>query len=154
MGKAGTLQTLQAMRQLALSAIAYTPLREMALGMIRGLMAVSQYDCVIAVETFCRSHFMIINEPEEIITTPERMIDDINSRGWTSGDCDDVALLSACLLIIQGFQVRYRATGVKSDGGYEHVYVEALLANGEWFPVDATVPYRVSGRDDDLVLEV
>jgi transglutaminase-like putative cysteine protease len=141
------------MRQLALDSIAYTPLREMALSLVRGLMAVSQFDCVIAVETFCRSRFIIVNEPEELLVTPQRMIDDINVRGWTAGDCDDIALLSAVLLVILGIQVRFRSTGVKSNGGYEHVYVEALLGE-EWFPVDATIPFRPVPRDNDLIVEV
>jgi transglutaminase-like putative cysteine protease len=141
------------MRRLALSSIAYTPLREMSLSLVRGLMAVSQFDCIIAVETFCRSRFTVVNEPEELLITPERMIDDINAQGWTAGDCDDVALLSAVLLVILGFQVRFRATGIKSDGGYQHVYVEALLG-GEWFPVDATIPFRPVPQDNDLIVEV
>lgn len=55
------------------------------------------------------------------------------------GDCDDMALLSACLIESIGIQTRFVITAYKLlDQSFSHVYTYAILGN-KYIPFDLTL---------------
>lgn len=57
------------------------------------------------------------------------------------GDCDDQALLTACLLECIGHPTRFMAVGF-TPGQLSHVYSETKCGN-EWLSLDTTEPHCV-----------
>lgn len=78
----------------------------------------------------------------ELFRTPRAIISD------EIGDCDDMAIMLAALLMAAGYRCRFRVIGL-TEGSYEHVYVVAGIPPGEpneepekWVPLDPTQPYE------------
>lgn len=92
-----------------------------------------------AVGRFTRASIRIIDEPDELLVHPLRMLSDIETEGVGFGDCDDVSMFSAALLTSVGIPARFRAVSPDPDyGHYRHVFTEYYLG-GEWFPLDLTL---------------
>jgi hypothetical protein len=66
-------------------------------------------------------------------------------RTWEfkGGDCDDVAILAATALALNGIQAKFRVTAPKSGGDFSHIYTLAgipKLNPTRWVALDATLP--------------
>lgn len=70
----------------------------------------------------------------EVTKAPWVMIDEISSRDFSAGDCDDQASLNYTLLKTLGIPARFRV-GWYGKAHPQHIYVMALI-NGEWYPFD------------------
>lgn len=82
--------------------------------------------CEIAtIHAFVLSRVRFIQDPtrREVISTPLKMIDDIEDKGRTSGDCDELATLEAALLAAAGIRPRFRFGGEGEE--IYHVWVQA-----------------------------
>lgn len=86
-----------------------------------------------------RSIFHYREENEEIVRTPEFMVQDWETLGYIEGDCDDIAVLVAALLRSLGAQVRLTAIQSTTPEEYDHVFTEVQTDDG-WIPIDITVP--------------
>ena len=95
---------------------------------------------------YVRDHIRYVRDIEgvETLQTPPATID------LEAGDCDDKSTLLAALLASIGYQSRFVAVGYRQPDSYQHVYVEALL-DGEWVPLDATVPKPFGWRPRSAV---
>lgn len=76
----------------------------------------------------------------ELFRTPRAVLSD------GIGDCDDMAIMLAALLMAAGYRCRFRVVGF-TEGSYEHVYVAAGIPPGEpneepekWLPLDPSQP--------------
>ncbi len=60
-----------------------------------------------------------------------------------AGDCDDMAILVAAMLGAVGIASRFVviSTSRSQPDRWRHIYVEALVRPGQWWPLDATEPY-------------
>lgn len=88
-----------------------------------------------------RSVYRFRSEIEEIIRTPEFMLQDLSERGYLEGDCDDVSTFCASVLKALGFVVRFVA--IRTDPSvldFTHVFCEAQTSGKEWIRFDETVP--------------
>ena len=73
---------------------------------------------------------------EELLITPSRIAEDYVTKGVTySGDCDDLATLSAAMLTILGYTSRIAVVSFSQSGELEHAYAEYLSPEG-WIPFD------------------
>lgn len=80
------------------------------------------------------------NDPIDIehITYPSKMIQEKLRDGYTSGDCDDHALLLASLLLSVGVPARFKVISQDPLSDYHHIYIEAFDDSiGKWIPLDA-----------------
>lgn len=114
-------------------------LRMIAVDIVRSLYCSGPEDYIRAVDTFCRQWVMLIHEPDEILVTPLRMLEDIEA-GRAAGDCDDVSMLAAALLTALGIACRFKAVFPSAEGHYQHVFAEYRLGEGlPWLPMDLTI---------------
>lgn len=84
----------------------------------------------------------------EYVRTPYRIMSEIQSHGYSFGDCDCMSLFLATLLKSAGYKTRYviiRTAGNPIDA-YNHIYVEAHEPKmNKWICLDATEKSRVFG---------
>lgn len=105
-------------------------------------------------DTILRQTFSYRDEEEEIIRTPEFMVNDLETLGYLEGDCDDIATFTASLT--KAMNVPTRLTGImtQSTEEYDHVFSEARIGQF-WMPIDLTVPlgteYQVYGYMSEIV---
>lgn len=70
----------------------------------------------------------------EVTKAPWVMIDEIASRGFSAGDCDDQASLNYTLLKTLGIPAQFRV-GWYGKRNPQHIYIIARL-NNQWYPFD------------------
>jgi transglutaminase-like putative cysteine protease len=99
-----------------------------------------------AVDQFVRANYKYRDEREEIVRTPEFMLNDLERIGYLEGDCDDVSTLYAAFIRALGYPARFVAIRyTPQNPNFEHVFTQAY-AGGDWRTFDATVT-------PDVVLE-
>jgi transglutaminase-like putative cysteine protease len=95
---------------------------------------------VVGVDRFIRSHYRYRDEVEEIVRTPQFMLNDLDRIGWIEGDCDDVSTLYAAFVSCLGLPARFVAIRYNANNpNFEHVFTQAY-DGGKWITLDATVP--------------
>lgn len=94
-----------------------------------------------AIEQWLLRRFRFTADPVgvELLRDPAEAIKRARLRGFTMGDCDEAAMLSAALGMANGIPARFRALAFERGGPYTHVIAD-LLANGRWYPLDITKP--------------
>jgi transglutaminase-like putative cysteine protease len=107
-----------------------------------------------AIDRVLREVYQYRDEAEEIIRTPQFMLNDLETIGYLEGDCDDIATFTASLT--KAMNIPTRLTGVMANSveEYDHVFSEFAI-NGQWFPIDLTVPegtvYQIWGYRSETV---
>lgn len=103
---------------------------------------------VEAIRLFGEQYFKFVNNPigEQRIRTPRDMIQDIESKGFAWGACDDAAVLLATLGMADALPARFRAVAfgrtVAGDATAPLSHVIADLWDGHsWCALDVTKPY-------------
>ncbi len=123
----GNYQTVEVMRQKAREAASSPLVRRLALKIIEqaGIKSHNFLDEARAIATFVQANVRYVRDPNDIeqLHDPAYMIREI-TQGTAQGDCDDMALLLATLLLSVGHQpfftiVRYRDV----TGPFNHIYV-------------------------------
>jgi hypothetical protein len=128
--------------------------RETALDLVRNTYASGYDDFPRGLKSFFVRYVRWIDEPDELIAPPVRMLRTIRESGATWGDCDDGAVLAAALFYSIGFAVRFRAVMEAEDGSFLHVWIEYKAPNSAlWKIFDPTVSFTPR-YDSSLVLEV
>jgi len=93
---------------------------------------------VLWLDQWIRGAFAYRPEIEEIVRTPEFMLDEYDRTGAMDGDCDDVTTLLSSVLHGAGYPVRIVA--MRNDAGnpsFTHVVTEVW--DGDWKRLDPTV---------------
>lgn len=87
---------------------------------------------VNALAAFVRGAVVYVADPinAEFIQTPDRLLLEINSRGFTYGDCDDHCLLFASLCEAVGIPCTIAGVSAGGSGLPDHVIVVAQLDGG------------------------
>jgi transglutaminase-like putative cysteine protease len=102
------------------------------------------------VEDWMRANYRYRDESEEILRSPEFMLNDFDTLGYCEGDCDDCSTLIAALGKSLGYPVRFSAIKVQTPDEFDHVFTEYMNPGGTWIPVDPTVPqgttYTIYGQ--------
>lgn len=91
-----------------------------------------------SLDDWMRAHFVYRGEFEEVIRTPEFMLDTVNTKGYMDGDCDDISTLYASILAALKIPSRFVAIRYDPSPEFRHVYVE-VWTGVRWIPVDPTV---------------
>lgn len=91
------------------------------------------------VDRFIRQNYRYRDEREEIIRTPQFMLNDLDRIGYLEGDCDDVSTLFAAFIKSLGYPARFVAIRYNPHNpNFEHVFSQAY-AGGIWRTFDGTV---------------
>lgn len=97
------------------------------------------FEKLVQVDTAIRRVYRFRNEIQELIRTPEFMMEDWITRGYLEGDCDDISTFTAAVVGAIGLRVRFVA--IRTDPAtmdFKHVFVEVFV-DGNWYRLDATV---------------
>lgn len=132
-GKKGNLETINLMIKAARACAADPYIRMYAIGILNQYKTDSQnyIDEALAIGDYVKKHVRYVRDPDgiELLTDPKTMIDMLN-RGIARGDCDDMSLLIATLLLSIGHSPFYRAVRYDdSYGHFNHIYVVCYEKN-------------------------
>lgn len=117
------------MRELVRQAVKNPAFRDMALG----------FSDDNAIDRWIRQHVYYVVKPFQILVTPLRMLEDIETHGFTTGNCADSAMLVAAIFKVRGKDVQFEAIQTAQDRqGFSHVYTRVFDAYGNRI-YDATV---------------
>jgi len=73
----------------------------------------------------------------ELVTDPRILVRQIESGQTAYGDCDDMATLTAAMLMAIGHPVRFVTFGRDPRGSWEHIYIQMYDAlRNNWVSVD------------------
>lgn len=86
---------------------------------------------VVTVHDLVRSRVRFVQDPtaREAVSSPLKFLDDIEYKGRSTGDCDELSTFEATLLAAIGIEPRFRFGGQGAE--MFHVWVQAQIGN-EW----------------------
>jgi transglutaminase-like putative cysteine protease len=93
------------------------------------------------IDDWLRNTFHYRSEENEIIRTPEFMLTDLETLGYSEGDCDDSATLACALCHAVGIPSRLTAIAPaygNPNRELQHVFAECQTESG-WVVIDPTV---------------
>lgn len=142
-GLQGNLQTISFMQKVAKRSAGKPEVRAFATKILQIYQVPSHAytDEALAIGEFVQKHMRYVRDPRdhELLQDPVMMIEQMEKHGFTSGDCDDMSLLIATLLLSTGHNPRFRAVRYgNKTGNYNHIYVVVYDKNHPG-PVSRTV---------------
>jgi hypothetical protein len=138
-GDAGIARTVQYMRELVHDSMA-DPL---LIGTAEAIGA--QYCCpneqAQGIREFLAATVRFTPDPSglELLKTPAYMLSKVELTGFTTGDCDDVAILGAALGMALAMPARFVLVGFDPGQPLQHVWTELGTPDG-WAELDVTRP--------------
>lgn len=110
---------------------------------VRGAAPRNRVAQIDAIRDWLDRTFRYVNDPigVELLRDPATQFRQIRQLGYTQGDCDEAAMLSAALGMANGIPARFRALAFYSaTAPYTHVVADLQGQDGIWYPVDITKP--------------
>lgn len=132
-GARGNLKTVDYMIKIARKVSGHPEVRQLAENILSYYNTKDMYylDESIAIGDYVKKFVRYVRDPNgiEMLTDPLTMIDKLK-RNEAKGDCDDMALLIATLLLSIGVQPYYAIVKYnKSSRGFNHIYVIVVEKN-------------------------
>jgi hypothetical protein len=132
-GLSGNIQTIDLMKKVARLRSGDQLLRKLALNILANYRVKSHYfvDEALAIGDYVKNKVRYVRDPDNIerLQDPIDMIKDIQN-GTAQGDCDDMALVTAALLLSVGHQPLFRAVRYEQPlGNFNHIYVVTYEKN-------------------------
>lgn len=126
-GEKGNRETVDLMKKVARLRSGHPLVRKLALNILNynGIPSNHYVDEALAIGDFVKKNVRYVRDPDNIeyLQDPENLIKDIQ-KGEAQGDCDDMALLIASLLLSIGHQPFFRCVRYRSNSGnFNHIYV-------------------------------
>lgn len=126
-GLNGNIQTIRMMTKIARERSGDPKVRKLALNILAFYNVPSHFyiDESIAIADYIKKKVRYVRDPDgiEYLQDPKDLIEQMEIAN-AQGDCDDMALLTATLLLSIGHQPKFRAVRYsKSFGNYNHIYV-------------------------------
>lgn len=133
-GLAGNMDTVSVMQTLARLRSKEPSIRAAALSIFRsyGVKSHDYLNECRAIGEFIKRNVRYVRDIENVerIQDPLLMLQDLNN-GTAAGDCDDMALMIATLLLSVGAQPYFRVVRYQGNHGpYAHIYVVCYDRNG------------------------
>jgi hypothetical protein len=127
-GIKGNLKTIKFMQKVARERSGHPIVREFALKIIQaaGIPSHNYKEEALAIGDFVKQRMRYVRDPREseLLQDPVMLIEKLEKYGYAQGDCDDMALLIATLLLSTGHSPIYRAVRYKAPSGpFNHIYV-------------------------------
>ena len=154
-GESAGLDTLHRMRQLILQEVASPLVRLTTAHIVAGTGIDSAYQIEL-IRTWLQQRVGFLRDPNghELLHTPSLLLTMIRENGTCDVDCDDVAMLAACMGMSIGLRAQLEMIG--EFGGYTHIWANlaAPFRYTEWHDVDITRPFQVDFSRYPLQLTV
>lgn len=108
-------------------------IRRLALNILQEYQVPSHYFVgeALAIGDYVKTNMRYVRDPENIeyLQSPLTMVNDLKA-GRAQGDCDDMSLLTATLLLTVGIQPYFKAVRYEqSFGNFNHIYVVVYEKN-------------------------
>jgi hypothetical protein len=155
-GLAGNIATIEFMGKVAREKAHHPKAREFATKILShyNIASHAYKDEALAIGDFVKTHVRYVRDPRdaEMLQDPIMLIDKLENQGMASGDCDDMSLLIATLLLAIGGDPFFRAVRYKTmDGNFNHIYVVTYDQNypapRERIVLDAIIKDRPIGSE-------
>lgn len=131
-GDAGVEQTVALMRQLVDEALRDPSVIRLAADIVRPFPAFDDLAEANALYEWVRRNIRFTKDP----VNKEKLYPPAELLKIRSGDCDDISMLLATLLMAVGYPARLMTIAAPgSPDQFSHVYVEAEI-HGQWIPID------------------
>lgn len=132
-GLKGNLQTINFMKKVARDRMSDPMIRKLALNILHDyrVPSMSYVDEALAIGDYIKNKVRYVRDPDgiEYLQDPKDLVKHIQ-QGIAQGDCDDMALLAATLLLSIGHQPFFRAVRYYEPvGNYNHIYVVVYEKN-------------------------
>lgn len=154
-GPKGNYQTVEVMREVAHKMKGHPLVREMALFILRssGIKSQNFIDEAKAIGKFVQKNVRYVRDTYGIeqLHSPVLMIEQIR-KGIAQGDCDDMSLLIATLLLSVGASPYFRIVRYKDGSGpFNHIYVivedKNFRGSKQRLSIDAIIKDRSIGYE-------
>lgn len=127
-GVHGNMDTIKMMRKIAREFSNHPKIRKLALNIIDTYQIPSHEHLreAWAIGDWVQKNVKYVKDIDDIETlhSPLMLIEQIEQMGYTRGDCDDMSLLIATLLLSIGIKPKFRTVRYRqSSGPYNHIYV-------------------------------
>ena len=136
-GDAGIEQTVAQMRQLVDEALRDPAIIRLATDIVRSVPAFDDAAEARAIYDWVASNIHFTKDP----VSKEKLYPAAELLKIRAGDCDDISMLMATLLMAVGYPARLVTVAAIADAPeqFSHVYVEAEVPPGsnQWLPMDA-----------------
>jgi predicted transglutaminase-like cysteine proteinase len=132
-GQAANVRTIQVMRQIAHKYKSHQTIRQMALNIIKNVPSHHYVEEARAIGEYVKRNVRYVKDAAGIeqLHDPVDMANNI-TLGKAQGDCDDMVLLTATLLLSVGINPIFRAVRYKSRfGAFNHIYLYVVDNNGD-----------------------
>lgn len=125
-GLKGNLQTINFMKTVARQRMSHPIIRRLALNILEDyrVPSMAYVSEALAIGDFIKEKVRYVRDPDgiEYLQDPVDLVKQITS-GFAQGDCDDMSLLTATLLLSIGHQPSFRAVRYYEPvGNYNHIY--------------------------------
>jgi hypothetical protein len=131
-GDAGVEQTVALMRQLVDEALRDPSIIRLAADIVRPFPAFDDLAEANALYEWVRRNIRFTKDP----VNKEKLYPPAELLKIRAGDCDDISMLLATLLMAVGYPARLMTIAAPgSPDQFSHVYVEAEI-HGQWIPID------------------
>jgi hypothetical protein len=135
-GDAGVEQTINEMRTLVDEALRDPSIIRLATDIVRSVPAFDDYAEGEALYNWVRSNIRFTKDP----VNKEKLYPPAELLKIRAGDCDDISMLLASLLMAVGYPARLMTVAATPDSPeqFSHVYVEGEVpaGSGQWVPMD------------------
>jgi hypothetical protein len=154
-GERGNLATVEFMKKIARERAGHPSVRQMGINILNEARTKSHNhaDEAKAVGRWVQQNILYMKDPDgiETLTDPVLLIEKA-VKGEARGDCDDMALLIATLLISIGIRPYFKIVRwKKTSGNYNHIYVRVKEGNykeaPKWIALDAIVKDQEMGYE-------
>jgi hypothetical protein len=153
-GIVGNLDTVQVMKRMAREYSRHPIVKRLATNILHHQNIPSHHYLreAQAIGRFVQQHVRYVKDPvgTESLQAPDMMIRAMADAGYVMGDCDDMSLLIASLLMSIGIRPKFRTVRYKGDSGpFNHIYVVVYENN----IADTMMPGRVQRLVIDAIIK-
>lgn len=139
-GRSGVRATLAAMSKIVKQYKKTREIRELALSIVANVPAKNWLAEVNAIYQFVKHNIRYVKDIKGV----ETLHSPIQLLRLRQGDCDDMSILSACLLEALGHPTRFCAVGI-NGGNFSHVFAQTKVA-GKWVTLECTMANFALGQ--------
>lgn len=154
-GERGNRSTVDFMKKIAKEKCNHPLIRQTAIQIINKAKTESHnhLDEAVAIGEYVQRNMKYMKDPvdQELLQDPVMIVEDME-RGEARGDCDDMSLVIATLLLSLGIRPWFKVVRwKKASGHFNHIYVCVHEMNygqkRQWLPIDAIVKDKPIGYE-------
>jgi hypothetical protein len=117
---------------------------------VRGLQPKDYASEILAIRNWVATHVRYKNDPlsVELVSDPQRLVEEIHKHGRAVGDCDDIAGLMATMMRQLGREAEWVTVGFQVGAPHSHIFTRVLEPKTHtWYVCDP-----VAGTDEQAML--